>query len=54
MALANYSDLTTAIENGWANARRATPEPTVAYFHDLLMQYPGHPDTLFGYASALK
>jgi hypothetical protein len=47
------SELTTTIEKGWADARRTDPEPTVAYFHNLLTQHPSHPDTLFSYASAL-
>jgi hypothetical protein len=35
------TDLTGIIEQGWAAADANTPEPTVAYLHDLLAQHPG-------------
>jgi len=47
------TDLSDAINAGWATARRDHPEPTVSYFRDLLGQHPGEAEALFGYASAL-
>jgi tetratricopeptide (TPR) repeat protein len=47
------SDLTDAIQRGWATADPDAPEPTVSYFYDLLGQHPGDPHALFAYAGAL-
>jgi len=46
-------ELSDAIEQGWAAARREDPEPTVGYFRDLARQYPGDASALFEYAGAL-
>lgn len=47
------TDLTDAIQRGWAAADPDAPEPTVSYFLDLLGQHPGDRHALFAYASAL-
>jgi Flp pilus assembly protein TadD len=47
------TDLSDAIERGWAAARREDPEPTVGYFRDLAGQHPGDARALFEYAGAL-
>lgn len=45
--------LDDAIANGWAEARRDDPEPTVVYFRDLLAGHPNTREALFAYACAL-
>lgn len=47
------TDLTDAIQRGWATADSDAPEPTVAYFRDLLARHPEDRYALFAYASAL-
>jgi tetratricopeptide (TPR) repeat protein len=47
------TDLTEAIERGWATADGDAPEPVVAYFRDLLAQHPADQHALFAYAGAL-
>lgn len=45
--------LDTAIANGWAEAQRHDPEPTVVYFRHLLARHPNTPEAFFAYACAL-
>jgi tetratricopeptide (TPR) repeat protein len=47
------TDLTDAIQRGWATADGDAPEPTVAYFRDLLAHHPGDRHALLAYAGAL-
>jgi tetratricopeptide (TPR) repeat protein len=47
------TDLTDAIERGWATADADAPEPAVSYFRDLLAQHPCDRHALLAYASAL-
>jgi tetratricopeptide (TPR) repeat protein len=47
------TDLTDAIERGWAAADADAPEPTVTYFRDLLASNPQDRHALFEYAGAL-
>jgi tetratricopeptide (TPR) repeat protein len=47
------TELTDAIQHGWATADPDAPEPTVTYFRDLLARYPGDRYAMFAYASAL-
>jgi tetratricopeptide (TPR) repeat protein len=47
------TDLTDAIQRGWAAADPDAPEQTVSYFHDLLGRQPEDRHALFAYASAL-
>jgi tetratricopeptide (TPR) repeat protein len=47
------TDLTEAIQRGWATADADAPEPAVSYFRDLLAQHPRDRHALFAYASAL-
>lgn len=47
------TDLTAAIERGWAAADADAPEPAVAYFRDLLAHHPRDQHALLAYASAL-
>jgi tetratricopeptide (TPR) repeat protein len=47
------TDLTDAIQRGWALSDADAPEPTVAYFQNLLTQHPEDRHALFAYASAL-
>jgi tetratricopeptide (TPR) repeat protein len=47
------TDLTDAIQQGWATADAGAPEPTVTYFRDLLARYPGDRHALLAYAGAL-
>jgi hypothetical protein len=47
------TELSEAIEQGWAGARRDDPERTVGYFRDLLRQHPADARALFEYAGAL-
>lgn len=41
--------LDNAITNGWAEAQRHDPEPTVVYFRDLLARYPHDREVVFAY-----
>ncbi|MBO0810188.1 MAG: tetratricopeptide repeat protein [Actinobacteria bacterium] len=47
------TDLTDAIQRGWATADAEAPEPAVAYFHSLLTRHPEDRHALYAYASAL-
>lgn len=47
------TDLTDAIQRGWATADGDAPEPTVAFFRDLLAHHPGDRHALLAYAGAL-
>jgi tetratricopeptide (TPR) repeat protein len=47
------TDLTDAIQHGWAAADADAPQPTVTYFTDLLAHHPHDPHALLAYASAL-
>lgn len=47
------TELGAEIERGWAAARRDDPEPTVAYFADLLARHPSRLDALQAHAEAL-
>jgi tetratricopeptide (TPR) repeat protein len=47
------TDLTDAIQRGWATADADAPEPTVSYFRDLLAGHASDPHALFAYAGAL-
>jgi tetratricopeptide (TPR) repeat protein len=47
------TELSEAIRQGWADARRDDPERTVGYFRDLLQQHPADARALFEYAGAL-
>jgi tetratricopeptide repeat protein len=47
------TDLSEAIRQGWADARRDDPERTVGYFRNLLGQHPADARALFEYAGAL-
>lgn len=47
------TDLDQAFDAGWAAADSDSPEPTIAYFRDLLDANPEHARAVFEYASAL-
>jgi Flp pilus assembly protein TadD len=47
------SELAQLIHRGWAVAQRDAPEPTVAYFRELLTDHPDAREALFAYACAL-
>jgi tetratricopeptide (TPR) repeat protein len=47
------TDLTDAIQRGWAAADPDAPEPTISYFHDLFAGHPSDRHALFAYAGAL-
>jgi predicted Zn-dependent protease len=47
------TDLTDAIQHGWAAADADAPDPAVAYFRDLLARHPRNKHALLAYASAL-
>jgi hypothetical protein len=47
------TDLTDAVQRGWAAADPDAPEPTVSYFRDLLGRHPEDQHALLAYASAL-
>jgi tetratricopeptide (TPR) repeat protein len=47
------TDLTDAIQRGWAAADPDVPEPAVGYFRDLLARHPRDQHALLAYASAL-
>jgi tetratricopeptide (TPR) repeat protein len=47
------TDLTSAIQQGWAGADADAPEPVVAYFRELLARHPHDRHALLEYAGAL-
>jgi hypothetical protein len=47
------TDLTDAIQRGWATADPDAPELTVSYFRDLLAGHADDRHALFAYAGAL-
>lgn len=51
--IGGMTDLTEAIQRGWATADADAPEPVVAYFRDLLALHPADRHARFAYAGAL-
>jgi tetratricopeptide (TPR) repeat protein len=47
------TEISEAIQRGWAAADGEGPAPTVAYFRELLARFPEDPRALLAYAGAL-